>query len=440
MIHVAPRHVSPRKQRSLVVISPPRYTLVGLVLIALATSARAGDWPQILGPDRNGSARDEKINVNWPSDGPPVVWEHRVGSGFAGPVVQGSVLIVYHRVGSEEVAEGLDAKTGQVFWEKRFPTDYRPLITPDDGPRAVPLIEDERVFLYGATGDLRCVELRTGKLLWERQTQQDYGLRRTRRGEPPRGYFGIGSSPIVVGDNLVVNVGGSEKQAGIVAFNKLTGKTVWKATDERASYSSPVLAEVSGTEHLLFATRLSILSIDPASGQVRFQFPFGRQGPTVTAANPVVLKGHALVTASYGIGAALVNLANEPPDVVWRDPDLLASQYTTCVEVDGSLIGIDGRQDGPDADLKCFDPLTRAVHWTKPSFGYATLLKTERAVLVLKTDGTLVAIAPSKTEYRELNRAEIFSSTTRALPALSRGKLYARDERTLKCVDLSDGT
>ena len=178
----------------------------------------------------------------------------------------------------------------------------------------------------------------------------------------------------------------------------------------------------------------------PQSGKVRFQYPFGRKGPTVTAANPVVINDHVFITASYGIGSAFVNLASDSPEVVWRDADLLASQYTTCIEYEGSLIGIDGRQDGPAADLKCFDPFTRTIHWTEPAFGYATLLKAKETLLALKSDGTLVAIAPSKQGYRELARATIFTKTTRALPALSDGKLYLRDTGTLKCVDLRAGS
>lgn len=407
-----------------------------LVTIALASNVHGGDWPQVLGPNRDSTAPDEAISVRWPADGPSTLWQHDVGSGFAGPAIRGRILVAYHRVGREEVVEGLDRDTGKVLWKARFPTDYAPSYTSDDGPRVVPLIEGERVYLYGAVGELRCLELQTGQLIWERKTFEEFGSGKYRGSEPPEGYFGVGSSPIIVGSKVIVNVGGAEKEAGIVAFDFDTGKTVWKSTAEHASYSSPVLASIAGTDHLVFATRLSLLSVDPESGKVRFQFPFGRKGPTVTAANPVVIDDHVFITASYGIGSALVKLNGSSADLVWRDSDLLASQYTTCIEHDGSLTGIDGRQDGPEADLKCFDPFTRTVHWTEPAFGYATLLKAGDTLLALKTDGTLVAIAPSKQGYRELARATIFTTTTRALPALSDGRLFVRDTGTLKCVDL----
>lgn len=419
------------------------FTRISAALVATAiigSQAHAGDWPQILGPHRNGTAPDERITVHWPADGPPTLWQHDVGSGFAGPAVQATMLIVYHRVGREEIAEALDRETGRSVWQARFPTDYAPSYTSDDGPRAVPLIHGDHVYLHGAMGELRCLDIETGNLVWQRKTFEEFNSARYRGSEPPEGYFGVGSSPIVVGDKIIVNVGGQEKQAGIVAFHRATGQTLWQSTSERASYSSPVLANVAETSHLLFATRLNLLSLDPESGKVRFQFPFGRTGPTVTAANPVVINDHVFITASYGVGSALVNLQSNPAELVWNDTNLLASQYTTSIEHEGSLIGIDGRQDGPDADLKCFDPFTRRTYWTEPAFGYATLLKTTNALLAMKTDGTLVAIAPSTTSYKELARARILTSTTRALPALSHGKLYLRDTRTLKCIDLRPGS
>jgi hypothetical protein len=178
------------------------------------------------------------------------------------------------------------------------------------------------------------------------------------------------------------------------------------------------------------------VSLDPDTGHVHFKFPFGRSGPTVSAANPVVFDDHFLVTASYGIGSVLAKIEGEDARILWRDTDILASQYATCVEHQGHLFGIDGRQDGPPADLKCFDPVRRRVLWTEPSFGYATLLVADGKLLVLKTDGELVLLALNPKRYEPLARAQIADSTTRALPALANGLLYVRDRTTLKCLDL----
>jgi hypothetical protein len=172
---------------------------------------------------------------------------------------------------------------------------------------------------------------------------------------------------------------------------------------------------------------------------VRFQFPFGRIGTTVNGASPVVFDGHLFVTASYRIGSVFAKINGDAAEVLWRDPAILASQYTTCVESGGSLFGIHGRQDGPLAELRCFDPKARKILWAEPSFGYATLILVGDKLLILKTDGTLVLAAANPNKYEELARTQVCENTTRALPALAEGLLYVRDTQVLKCIDLRPG-
>ena len=162
----------------------------------------------------------------------------------------------------------------------------------------------------------------------------------------------------------------------------------------------------------------------------------GRVGPTVNAANPIVFDGQLFVTANYGIGAVLAKIKPDKAEVLWRDQDIMASQYTTCVEHEGNLFGIEGRQDGPPADLRCFDTKARKVLWTQSSFGYATLIKAGSKLLILTTDGTLVLAAANPHKYEELARQQVSETTTRALPALADGLLYLRNNKFVKCIDL----
>jgi outer membrane protein assembly factor BamB len=411
---------------------------VGVLLLGClaATKANAGDWPQILGPHRNGSAVDETIASAWPEGGLPVLWQREAGSGFAGVAVADGMAVLYHRVGDEQIVEGMNAATGEVLWKAAFESTYVPSYTHDDGPRAVPILHERRVYLYGALGNLRCLELKTGREVWWRDTYEDYNSKRYFRGEPSAGYFGLASSPIIEGDKILVNVGGDQSGAGIVAFSLKDGHTVWKATSERASYSSPVAVTVDGVRHVVFVTRLNVISIDPATGAIRFRFQFGQAGPTVNAATPVMIDRHLFVTASYGIGAAMARIDRGSGELLWQDEELLASQYTTSVEHEGHLFGIDGRQDGPPADLKCFDPKTRKTRWTERSFGYATFIEVGDKLLILKTDGELILAAANPQKYEPLAGATVSDTTCRALPALAGGRLYVRDSKSLKCFDL----
>ncbi len=408
-----------------------RWCRTGCAVLCLvsgaATAAYAGDWPQILGPSRNGIATDERLANTLPPSGPAVVWQRSVGEGLAGVAVAQGRLVLFHRVGDEERVEALQAATGDLVWKTDFPTHYAGSISEDNGPRCVPLIYDGHVYLCGAEGGLYCVALNTGKTRWSRQAARDFGA--------TEGYFGFGSTPIIEGDKLLINVGGKGR-AGIVALSLADGKTVWQATSEQASYSSPTAATLDGARHVIFVTRLNVVSLDPNTGAVRFTFPFGQRGPTVNAATPLIIGGGLFVSASYGVGAAYARIGKQGAESVWANDGTMSSQYSTCVLHKGDLYGSDGRQDVGRARLRCFDPRTGKVHWTKNDFGVATFILADEKLLIMKTDGELVLATPSPQEFKPLGSARLLGGTTRPLPALSEGLFFVRDQKTLKCVDL----
>jgi outer membrane protein assembly factor BamB len=393
--------------------------------------AEAGDWPQILGPDRNAvAAVDERLAKSWPATGPRVVWERPVGRGFAGVAVARRVVFLFDRPGDVESLTALDCLTGEPKWTQTYPTDFSPQYGSDDGPLCVPIVDGDRVVTFGAQGVLACRSVETGEALWTHQTHREFGAR--------EGYFGAGSSPLVVDGKVIVNVGGREKGAGVVAFDFATGALVWQAVKDEASYSSPVVATIDGSPGVIALTRYKCVSLSPSTGEVIFEFPYGLRGPTVTAANPVVLGDHLFLSASYGIGAVYSQLGGANGiQRDWSNDDVMSSQYTTCIEHEGKLIGIDGRQDIPPAELRCFDPRTQKVLWSVPNFGYASLIKADGKMIIAKTDGEIVLAELSTDAWRPLAKARVFTSTMRALPALSGGRLYVRDTRTLKCLDLS---
>lgn len=397
-------------------------------LLAVPSLLSAGDWPQILGPGRSGIATSEKLVESLPNSGPKKLWEVRIGSGAAGVVAKDDIAVLFHRQRNEETLTAYEATSGVTKWSRGFTTDFQPQVGGEDGPLAAPTVHEDRIYAYGASGSLYCVNLKTGEPIWQRKTQQEF--------HAPAGYFGFGSSPLVEANKLIVNVGGDKDTAGIVAFDLRDGSTIWHAVRDQASYSSPVATTIDDTRHLLCITRLNFVSLDPETGKERFRTPFGQRGPTVNAAIPVVLKNQILLTASYGIGAELVTVSKENAEVAWKD-EVLSSQYTTPILHDGAIYGIDGRQDVGDVSLKCFDPVTRKVHWEKPGLRYATLIAADGKLLIMQTNGELKIAALSKSAYRELGSTTLLPGTTRALPALSNGRFYVRNENTLKCVSLS---
>ncbi len=390
--------------------------------------ADAGDWPQILGPHRDGRAEGESLSNSWPTGGPKVLWERPVGRGYAGVAVVGDRGVLFHRVENEEVVEAFDVKTGKSSWKFPIPTSYVSGISPDDGPRCVPIIHGDRVIVFGAQGHLACVRLADGSKIWTNDTHAEF--------KTSEGYFGAGSSPIVEGDKVIVNIGGAKAGAGIVAFSLESGKPLWKQTNENASYSSPVAVTVNGIRHVIVETRLTTVSLNPDNGAIRFEIPFGMRGPTVNGANPTVVGDRLFMTASYGIGAVFAKIGNASLDKLWESNDLISSQYATCIADGGVLYGIHGRDDQGQASLRCIDPDKQRVLWEKEDFGYATLVFAGGKLLAQKTDGTFVLLKASPMQYTELASAPIFNTKTFALPALASGRLYARDDHTLKCLDL----
>ncbi|HEX3726295.1 MAG TPA: PQQ-binding-like beta-propeller repeat protein [Pirellulales bacterium] len=410
--------------------APIRHRPLGLLLAAIvcaawpAQPAAAGDWPQILGPHRNGQADEEHLLTAWPAGGPAVAWQCEVGSGFAGVAVEKSSAVVFYRRATELVAEARQVATGEPLWKVTFPTRYASTISADDGPRCVPVISAGLVYLLGPGGELQCVTLDTGKRVWFRNLYQDF--------KAPEGYFGAGSSPLVEGGKLLVNVGG--KGAGLVALALADGKTQWQATDELASYSSPIAATIDGVRHVIFVTRLSVVSVDAETGAVRFRFPFGARGPTVNAANPLILGDHLFVSASYGVGAVWAEITRSGAREIWAREDVMSSQYTTCVASDGLLYGIDGRQDVGVARMRCFDPRGPKVLWTREGFGTGNLILADGKLLAMKTDGELLLLDPTPRAFSRLASAKVFDDTVQALPALADGRLLVRDTKTLKCL------
>ena len=400
--------------------------IVCTIALFPAVFVRAGDWPQILGPHRNGIADMEKISTDWPSSGPPVVWKRDVGSGNAGvTVAKGKAILFHHITGDKDgdVVEAIDVTNGKTLWSTGFGNRC-------EGPFCTPLIHDDRVILVGNDGGMHCVAFDTGKELWSHALLKEF--------HAPPGYFGVGSTPVVEGDNVLMNVGG-EKGAGIVAFALKDGSVVWKTGNELASYSSPIIVTRNGVRHAIFITRLNLVSLNPTTGEQRFTLPFGKRGPTVNAATPLAIDDHLLLTANYEIGAVWASFGDNGVHTIWENDDTLSSQYPTPAYYDGFLYGIHGRDDVGVAELRCIEPATGKVQWAEKDFGMATFILADKKLLIQKTDGELIIAEPNAKSFRKLNNAKVANTLTRALPALANGFYFVRDAKTLRCVDLRGG-
>jgi outer membrane protein assembly factor BamB len=398
--------------------------LVFAALFVTTVRVAAFDWPQFLGPDRNGTYAGP-LTDTWGPSGPKVVWRKQVGQGFAGPAVVGTRVLLFHRVGNEEVLESLDARTGNSTWRYAYPTAYRDDFGFDEGPRAVPVVADGIVYTFGAQGQLHAVDLAKGTRVWSEDTMKRFNV--------PKGYFGAGGSPLVEGGRVIANVGGDK--AGVVAFDGKTGKVVWTATDDDASYSSGVAATIGGRRLAIFLTRDNLLGLDPANGAIQFQRRWrARIAASVNAATPLVIGDLIFVSAEYGPGAGVLRVEGSKLVDVWTSDEALSNHYATSVYHQGYLYGYHGRQEfGPS--FRAVELKTGAVKWSQDQFrAGSVLLAGDR--LLMREGGELVLAPASPQGFKPIARAQILPGVLRPYPALADGFLYVRNENTLLCLDL----
>ncbi len=394
-------------------------------------------WEQYLGSERNLHSPEKGLLLTWPEKGPKVVWEREAGEGYSGPVVFGNRLILFHRVGDEERTECLNPATGKTLWKHAEPSSYSDPLGKGDGPRSTPLLTADRVFTLSPGGLLLCLELESGKVVWKKNLADAYTLRPS--------FFGVGSSPVLdppamtgrprnEGGRLLINVG--DREAGIVALDKDTGKEVWKATDHDASYASPVIATLGGVRQAVFFTREGLVVLDPVSGKVQHTRRWrARIAASVNAASPVVVDDHIFLSACYDTGALLLRVGKDNLEEVWKNAESLSCHYTTPVHLNGTLYGIDGRQE-QGARLRAVDWKTGKVLWTQAGVNCGSLLEVDGHLLVLSEDGLLRLVEATPTVYREKGKAKVLAGPCRGQIALAHGRLFARGSKRLVCLQV----
>jgi outer membrane protein assembly factor BamB len=397
-----------------------------VLLVLLSVPVAASDWPQFLGPSRNGVYAGAALNEKWPAAGPRLLWRKEIGQGLSGPVVAGKRLILFHRVDDREIVESLDALTGAPQWRHAYPTTYRDDFGFDEGPRAVPVVADGIVYTYGAEGKLHAVDAATGKPVWNVDAMRQF--------EVEKGFFGAAGSPLVESGRVIANIGG--KKAGIVAFDSKTGKVVWTATTDAASYSSGVAATILGSRYAVFFTRAGLVGLDPASGQVRFQRPWrARQAASVNAATPLVVGNTIFVSAEYGPGAGALLFDGSKFADLWLSDEVLSNHYATSVFHEGTLYGFHGRQEfGPV--FRAVDLQSGKVLWSTGRFGAGSVTLAGNRLVIVRESGELVLASASPKSFQQIAAAQVLPATVRAYPALSDGVLYLRNDNTLIALDL----
>ncbi|MEX0792007.1 MAG: PQQ-binding-like beta-propeller repeat protein [Pirellulaceae bacterium] len=417
------------------------------------------DWPTFLGPRRDGSSRETGILTDWPEEGPKVIWQRPLGTGYAIGTVSEGKYFQFDRHENQARLDVLNAETGELLWQYGYPTDYEDLLGYNNGPRCSPIVDDGRVYLYGAEGELHCLDVAEQKLLWKRNLSEEFGV--------VQNFFGVGSTPVVFEDLLLVMVGGSPAESQdtgrfdldrvqpsgscIVALDKKTGELKYQMGNDLASYASMTWAEIEGQPWAFAFARAGLLAFDPRTGTRQFHFPWrARVRDSVNASTPLIVGNEVFISETYGPGAALLKVKPGEYDVVWKDNErtrdmIMQTHWNTCVEQDGFLYGSSGRHSG-NADLKCVEWKTGKVRWSQPRLTRASLLLVDDHLVCLSEDGWLRLIKVNPEKYEVLAEVQLRQEGTTgrpllrypawAAPILSHGLLYVRGEDRLVCLEL----
>lgn len=448
-------------------------------------STRPGeDWPQFLGPRDTGVSGETGLLDVWPAAGPPMLWERKLGEGYAAPSVRGERVVVMHRLRDTEYVECLHAQTGETLWKTGYETDFSDPYGYNGGTRCSPVLSETHAFTFGPQGKLLCLDLATGKTVWEHDTAQKWKV--------PQHFFGAGCTPILDGKRLYALIGG-QPNSGVVAFEADTGKVLWESvgqttwdgtpTDEPGqrpyqwtgdemlvSYSTPLLVTIHGQKHLLCLMRQGLVSVDPDSGAVRFKYWFrSRTHESVNAARPVVVGDEIFLSAAYETGMALLKVKPDGQnfDVVYRDRRGMSTHWSTPVYHQGCVYGFSGRHE-QEAQFQCLDWKTGELLWQTtgltrdvseleqdpntgklrdkttgqtvpwPFYGRGSMIVADGKFVVLAERGTLSLVKPDADEYVELGRCSFpqIGYPSWAAPVLSRGRLLLRSESHLVCLDV----
>jgi outer membrane protein assembly factor BamB len=411
--------------------------LSGVMTLAFLTdAARAGDWPQWLGPQRDGHAAADSPAVEKLPPELKVLWRKRIGGGFSSPVEAGGKLVLFDEDGREEVLHLLDARTGAEIWRAAIGDVYQ-----DEwgaGPRSTPLIDGDRVFAQSCKGEFRCLNLATGGVVWGVSFEKDFGVKflGSKANEGTAARRGNNGSAVVDGNAVIVNVG-SIHGATLVCFDKRDGKVLWKAGDDEAAYSSPMVATLAGVKQVVSFTAEALMGVEREHGTVLWRVPFRTEAKR-HAATPVIF-GDTVIVNSHTIGLVATKIVREGGELQavpqWANKGLKIN-LSTPVRVGDYLY-----DQGPGQTYICADARTGQTKWQVPGFGSSgtensSTIALGNNLLVLTDAGELVLAAARSDAYSELSRVQVCGKNWN-FPALADGRLYVRDARELICYDLS---
>ena len=416
------------------------FVLALLTAIAFASTPESFDWPQWQGPDRNAISKEKGLLKEWTKDGPPLVWKITgLGGGESAPSIAAGRIYGMSNRGADEVVWALSEKDGKTIWVTRLGPAFQQQEPPGkDGPGCTPTVDGERLYVIGLGGDVSCLQIRDGKIVWQRSFQRDFG------GEVP--IWSFRESPLVDGDKVICTPGG--EGATIVALDKLTGKTIWKSQvpdDPKAAYASAIAIDFAGQRQYVQLTAKALVGVAASDGKFLWRYDKPSNNYGINCSTPLYHEGQVFAASAYNNGGGLVKLSKEANGSVKAQEvyfsDKMQNHHGGMILFEGNLYGANGGNSG--GYLVCLDFKTGNVLWDerrgekrapKGSVAFA-----DGRLYYRLEDGTMLLIEPSPKQYIERGRFVQPDRTRQpawAHPVIANGKLYLRDQDVLLCYNV----
>ena len=388
-------------------------------------SAHAGRnyWTNFRGPNRDGRYDEMAVLTTWPAQGLSLLWKQPAGLGYASFTIADGRAYTIEQRRKQEVVAAYDVNTGRELWLQGWNAEYTD--STGDGPRTTPTWDDGRLYALGATGELRCLDAKTGAVSWGKNILSDNGAQNLT--------WAMAASPLVVDDKVVVIPGGSGGKS-VVAYNKLTGAPVWRSQDDRAAYVSPMLVTLAGRRQILVVTASRVFGLAPENGALLWSQSWDTD-MGINVSQPIVVdKNRFFISSGYGKGASLMEVTGAGNSFtarnVWENINM-KNKFNSSVLHEGYVYGLD------EGILTCLDVNTGARKWKGGRYGYGQVIVASGHLIVMSDAGELALVKASPTEYSEVARFSALQGQTWNYPAIAGGRLFVRNANEMAAYKIA---
>ena len=385
------------------------------------------DWPQWRGPDRTDVSTETGLLKSWPKDGPELVWTaKKLGGGYTTPSVAGGRIFGMSYRGRDEVVWALDEQTGRELWVKKIAgkgsAGY------NEGPRSTPTVDGDVLYTLGISGDLVCLKVADGELVWQVNLRKEY--------KGSVGGWGYSESPLIDGDKVVVTPGGGD--ATIVALDKKTGKNIWKSkVGDGAHYASAIVAETGGKKQYIQFLAGGVVGVAGDDGTLLWRYDNPHNG-TANCSTAIYHDGHVFAASGYGVGGGLAKIEGSGDSFTAEQQYFvkrIKNHHGGIVLVDGHLYGTG------DDSLICIEWKTGKIKWDERKPGKGSIVYADGRLYVRNEGGpiTLVEANPDKyVQHGKFDQPDRSGANAWSHPVVANGKLYLRDQDVLLCYDVKE--